>query len=297
MNSCYRMNNTNNHNMKQMLKQADALQGKTFSSMSITDVDFQRLVKFIQSNYGINLSQKRQLITGRLSVSLKQKGYSNFKDFVDHILKTRDEAEITFLLDKLTTNYTFFMREKEHLDLFQTRIIPDIVRKHQRDKTLAIWSAGCSSGEEPYNITMYLYDYLGTQASQWDTRLLATDISSKALAAAQRGVYELPDTIPPEWKRKYFRPESGGLYGVTPEVKKNVIFQTFNLMDPIRFRRKFDVIFCRNVMIYFDQPTKDALVQRFYDALVPGGYFLISYSENLSQNTPFRRLAPATFQK
>ena len=88
-----------------------------------------------------------------------------------------------------------------------------------------------------------------------------------------------------------------GTHAVTPEVRNNVIFKTFNLMDPIRFRRKFDVIFCRNVMIYFDQPTKDALVRRFYDATVPGGYLLISYSENLSQNSPYRRLATATFQK
>ena len=268
-----------------------------FSPMTISDADFAKLVRFVQSNYGIDLSQKRQLITGRLSASIRQKGYSNFSDFISNLLKTKDETEITLLLDKLTTNYTFFMREQDHLDYFRKTIIPDIVRRHQKDKTLAIWSAGCSSGEEPYNITMYLFDYLGAEAKRWDTRLLATDISSKALAAARRGVYELPDTIPPDWKKKYFVPQSGGRYVVAPAVKDNVIFQTFNLMDPIKFRRKFDVIFCRNVMIYFDQPTKDALVQRFYDATVPGGYLLISYSENLSQNTPYRRLATATFQK
>jgi chemotaxis protein methyltransferase CheR len=271
--------------------------GGAFSPMTISDADFTKLVRFVQTNYGIDLSQKRQLITGRLSASIRQKGYSSFADFINNLLKTKDETEVTLLLDKLTTNYTFFMREQDHLDYFRKTIIPDIVRRHQKDKTLAIWSAGCSSGEEPYNISMYLFDYLGTDARNWDTRLLATDISSKALASARRGVYELPDTIPADWKKKYFVPQSGGRYSVAPAVKDNVIFQTFNLMDPIKFRRKFDVIFCRNVMIYFDQPTKDALVQRFYDATVPGGYLLISYSENLSQNTPYRRLATATFQK
>ncbi len=265
--------------------------------MTISDADFTKLVRFVQTNYGIDLSQKRQLITGRLSASIRQKGYSSFADFINNLLKTKDETEVTLLLDKLTTNYTFFMREQDHLDYFRKTIIPDIVRRHQKDKTLAIWSAGCSSGEEPYNISMYLFDYLGADARNWDTRLLATDISSKALASARRGVYELPDTIPADWKKKYFVPQSGGRYSVAPAVKDNVIFQRFNLMDPIKFRRKFDVIFCRNVMIYFDQPTKDALVQRFYDATVPGGYLLISYSENLSQNTPYRRLATATFQK
>lgn len=274
-----------------------SLTGHVFSPMNISDEDFRRLVNFVKSNYGIDLNQKRQLITGRLSTTIRQKGFASFTEFVDRLLKTKDETLVTLLLDKLTTNYTFFMREKDHLDYFYNNIIPDLVRRHQKDKTLSIWSAGCASGEEPYNISMFLMDYLGSQASEWDTRLLATDISSQALAAARRGVYELPETIPPEWKRKYFVPDQNGLYMVAPAIKNNVIFQTFNLMEPICFRRKFDVIFCRNVMIYFDQPTKDALVQRFYDATVPGGYLLISYSENLSQNAPYRRLAPATFRK
>ena len=271
--------------------------GGAFSPMTISDADFIRLVRFIQNNYGIDLTQKKQLITGRLSTTLKQKGYPSFTAFVDHVLKTKDDDAVTLLLNKLTTNYTFFMREQDHLENFRKNIIPEIVRRHQKDKVLSIWSAGCSSGEEPYNISMYLFDYLGTQAKQWDTRLLATDISAQALATAKRGIYELPDTIPPEWKKKYFVPTKDGHYSVSPDIKNNVIFQPFNLMDPIKFRRKFDVIFCRNVMIYFDQPTKDALVQRFYNATVPGGYLLISYSENLSQNTPYRRLATATFQK
>jgi len=271
--------------------------GGAFNPMTITDADFTRLVKFVQGNYGIDLSQKKQLITGRLSTSIKQRGYTSFTDFVNQVIQTKDNDLITLLLDKLTTNYTFFMREKEHLDLFCQKIIPDIVQRHQRDKTLAIWSAGCSTGEEPYNITMFLFDYLGAQASQWDTRLLATDISNRAMTAAKKGVYELPDTIPPDWKKKYFVPQAGGQYQVAPKVRDNVIFQPFNLMDPIKFRRKFDVIFCRNVMIYFDQPTKDALVRRFYDATAPGGYLLISKSENLSANMPYRRLAPSTFQK
>ena len=271
--------------------------GGAFGPMSISDADFKRMVNFIQSSYGIDLSQKKQLITSRLSPALKKLGYGTFAEFVNHLLDKKENDEVTLVLNKLTTNYTFFMREKEHLDLFCQKIIPDIVQRHQRDKTLAIWSAGCSTGEEPYNITMFLFDYLGAQASQWDTRLLATDISNRAMTAAKKGVYELPDTIPPEWKKKYFVPQPGGQYQVAPKVRDNVIYQPFNLMDPIKFRRKFDVIFCRNVMIYFDQPTKDALVRRFYDATAPGGYLLISKSENLSANMPYRRLAPSTFQK
>ena len=280
-----------------MSNQIDEQVAGTFGPMTISDADFKRLANFIHSNYGIDLSQKRQLITGRLSTSIRQRGYRSFTEFVEHLLTVKDNDEITLVLNKLTTNYTFFMREKEHLDYFCNTIIPELVRRHQHDKSLAIWSAGCSSGEEPYNISMFLFDYLGAHAKEWDTRILATDISEQALASAKRGVYELPDTIPSSWRSKYFVDNKNGTHTVAQAVRDNVIFQKFNLMDPIRFRRKFDLIFCRNVMIYFDQPTKDALVQRFYDATVPGGYLLISYSENLSQQTPYRRLAPATFIK
>ena len=265
--------------------------------MMISDADFRRMVDFIKSSYGIDLSQKKQLITGRLSPAIRKLGYKSFSEFVNHLLEKRDESEVTLVINKLTTNYTFFMREQEHLDYFYKNIIPELVRRHQRDKVLSIWSAGCSSGEEPYNISMLLFDYLGPQAKDWDTRILATDISAQALSKAQKGVYDLPDTIPPDWKKKYFTANKDGSYTVAPAVRNNVIFRPFNLMEPIAFRRKFDLIFCRNVMIYFDQPTKDALVRRFYDATVPGGYLLISYSENLSPNAPYRRLATATFQK
>ena len=263
----------------------------------ISDEDFRRLTNFIQSEFGITLQEKRQLVTSRLSSMLTEQGYTSFSEFVAQLLKERDPQKIEQVLNRLTTNYTFFMRETEHFDFFTKVILPELVRKYQSKKSLAIWSAGCSSGEEPYNLSMYIKDYLGMQASQWDTRLLATDISNRAMTAAKKGVYELPDTIPADWKKKYFTPMAGGQYQVSKQVRDNVIFQPFNLMDPIHFRRKFDVIFCRNVMIYFDQPTKDALVQRFYDATVPGGYLMISHSENLGKNNPYKTVAPSTFQK
>lgn len=266
--------------------------------MTIEDADFERLTRFIQKEYGINLTKKRQLITSRLSSSLDGLGYSDFGPFVDHLLKTRDRSEMELLLNKLTTNYTYFLREKEHFSFFQNTILPELVQRHQRNKVLSIWSAGCSTGEEPYTISMYIMDFLGMRASEWDARVLATDISQRALTAAQQGIYELPDTIPEKWRHSYFVPDkASGNFQVAPKIKDNVIFRTFNLMDPIRFRLKFDVIFCRNVMIYFDQPTKDALVQRFYDATNPGGYLLIGHSESLGKNTPYRILSPATYQK
>ena len=267
--------------------------------MQLSDSDFHRLVRFVQDNYGINLKQKRLLINSRLSATLQAQGYHDFKGFVDDLLKKKDKEHIELLLNKLTTNYTYFMREKDHYQFFMDTILPDITKRNERKKVLSIWSAGCSTGEEPYNISMCIKEYLGANAGAWDTRVLATDISQRVLSQAKDPSYELPVDIPPSWRTRYFvkRKDGSGMYTVTPEIRRNVIFRTFNLMDPIRFKLKFDVIFCRNVMIYFDQPTKDALIQRFYNASSPGGYLLIGHSENISKDSPYRMLRPATFRK
>ncbi|WP_243111062.1 CheR family methyltransferase [Acutalibacter sp. 1XD8-33] len=265
--------------------------------MVISEKDFNRLVSFVQGKYGIDLHQKRQLVTSRLSGTVKSMGFNNFTEYVDYLLKKGSGDDINQLLSRLTTNYTYFMREVESFDYFTRVILPEMVRKHERDKCLSIWSAACSSGEEPYNISMYIMDYLGNKAPAWDTRLLASDISLDALTKANRGVYELPDTIPPHWKKNYFKPAGGKMYEVAPQIKSNVIFKQFNLMDPIQFKRKFDVIFCRNVMIYFDQPTKSALTRRMFDATVPGGYLIISKAENLPADLPYARVATSIFQK
>lgn len=272
--------------------------GGSFAPLPLSDNDFHRLTAFVQRNFGIDLSKKRQLIAGRLSYSVKTMGYPGFTAFIDHLLHAGDSAEIELMLNRLTTNYTFFMREPEHFAFFRDTILPDIVRRHEKDRVLSIWSAGCSSGEEPYTISMYLMDYLGAEAGRWDARVLATDISQQALSKAKEGCYELPATIPDHWKTKYFfRDGSDGHYRVAPKIRDNVIFRTFNLMDPIHFRLKFDVIFCRNVMIYFDRETKDKLISRFCEATAPGGYLLIGHSETLGVNPGYRYLAPATFRK
>lgn len=275
----------------------EAAQAGALPAMTMTDSDFERLTNFIHSKYGINLRHKRQLIISRLAFTLRSQGFQDFGEYVNYLLTKGQNDDVNLLLSKLTTNYTYFMREPEAFDFFKSSILPDVVNRHQRDSNLAIWSAGCSSGEEPYNISMYLLDHLGSRASGWDTRVLATDLSTNALSKAQAGIYELPDTIPQHWKREYFVPETDGRFAVAPRIKNNVIFRQFNLMDPIQFKRKFDVIFCRNVMIYFDQPTKNALVRRFYDATAPGGYLIISLSESLSPDTPYHRVATSIFQK
>lgn len=268
--------------------------------LTLNDNDFRKLITFIKGRYGIDLSQKRQLIIGRLSNTVVSMGYSTFTEYIEHILSQKNPQDIELMLNKLTTNYTFFLRESAHFDYFRDTVLP-YLEKTKRDHVLSIWSAGCSSGQEPYTLSMILKEYFGSKAGNWDTRVLATDISQNALKAAASGIYdeESLSAIPSAWKQKYFkRTNEAGVYQVADILKNNVIFRTFNLMDPIRFKLKFDVIFCRNVMIYFDQQTKDALVQRFFNATVPGGYLFIGHSESLNKaTTPYKYLMPSAYRK
>lgn len=197
-----------------------------FRDLVITDADFQRLVTFIHKNYGIDLSKKRQLITSRLSHSLKAKGYPDFKSFLEHLFTSKDPEDLELVLNKLTTNYTYFLREKEHFTFLQNTVLPELEKRHQRDKVLSIWSAGCSSGEEPYTLSIYLKEYFGTQANQWDTRILATDISQQAMAKAKAAVYQPPADMPAEWLHRYFVKNKTGQdsYTVAPVIRNNVIF-------------------------------------------------------------------------
>jgi chemotaxis protein methyltransferase CheR len=268
--------------------------------LTLTQQDFTRLVQFVKKNYGIDLTKKMQLITSRLSNTLISQGYTSFAEYIDHITSSGHSADLEVMLNKLTTNYTYFMREEAHFNFFRDSILPWLLST-KKNKTLSIWSAGCSSGEEPYTISMIIKETLGAQAALWDTRVLATDISQNALNSAKEAVYDEDSlkNLPSAWKSKYFvKTAEQGVYSVAPAIKSNVIFQTFNLMESIHFRLKFDVIFCRNVMIYFDQNTKDALIQRFYDATAAGGYLLIGHSETINkEKTSYKYLMPATYRK
>lgn len=268
--------------------------------LALSDSDFKRLVTFVKSTYGIDLSQKRQLICGRLTNTITALGMQSFTEYIDHILSKKSTDDIDGMLNKLTTNYTYFMREEAHFNFFRNNILPWL-ESTKKNRVLSIWSAGCSSGQEPYTLSMIIKEYFGTKASLWDTRILATDISQNVLAAATEGIYdgESLSKLPDSWRNKYFhKTNTPDMYQVSPELRQNVIFKTFNLMDPIRFKLKFDVIFCRNVMIYFDQKTKDTLVQNFYNTTVPGGYLLIGHSESLNKaTTPYQYVQPSLYRK
>jgi len=271
--------------------------------IKITDAEFAHLVDFLKRKYGINLQQKRVLLEGRLTSYLEQKGFTNYGDYIKSVEMDKTGKEITNLLNKVTTNHTFFMREAEHFHYFRDKVLPGLER-NVRDRDLRIWCAASSSGEEPYTLAMILRDYFGGKMPKWDTKLLATDLSQKVLDIARTGVYaeEAIKDVPAAWKSKYFTKASPNKNGepmvqVAQEIKNEVIYKIFNLMDPIVAKKPYQVVFCRNVMIYFDAPTKAALVDRIYDATCPGGYLFIGHTESLPKPTRYNYIMPSVYQK
>lgn len=268
--------------------------------LAINNKEFKALTEYIQLHYGVNLSRKRHLIEGRLANLLIDREFTSFAEYLDHVFHDHSKLELTDLINRLTTNHTFFMREANHFDYFRDRVLP-LLKNTVAKKDLRVWSAGCSSGQEPYTLAMIMTDFFGAEKSLWDTKVLATDISVKALEIAERGVYsaEGVQDLPAIWKLNYFQKMDQQHFQVVNTLKAEVVYRVFNLMDEVfPFKRKFHVIFCRNVMIYFDHKTKLQLINKFYDQMEPGGYLFIGHTESLSRDeTPYRYVMPAVYQK
>ncbi len=269
----------------------------------ITTKEFFLLSGYIKEAYGINLKEeKKALVKGRLGNMVTQQGFQSFTDFYEYLVKDRTGKASRDLVNRITTNHTYFMREKEHFHFFQQEVLPALI-KEAGTPDLRIWSAGCSSGEEPYTLAMLLEDYFKQGKKQWDTKILATDLSENALAKGKEGRYPAASLspLPESWKSRYFAkvPKDSSRVEITAALKGEVIFRKFNLMeDRFSFKKPFDVIFCRNVMIYFDEETKNKLVQRFYDQLRPGGYLFIGHSETIDRRcSPFQYIKPAVYKK
>lgn len=262
--------------------------------------DHERLMLYMRQTYGINLQHKQSLIEGRLGMLIQRRGFKDFHEYVNYALSDATGSEATMLVSRLTTNYTYFMREDQHYRYMQGVILPELSAA-VRDKDLRIWSAGCSSGEESYTIAMVLADFFGGIVTPWEKTVLATDISEKVLTTAREGIYtrESLERVPEYWKKAYFKKIDAETVQVVDDLRRQVQFARFNLMETrVPFRRKFHVIFCRNVMIYFDAPTKEALIQRFYDHIEPGGHLIVGMSENLQgKGTPFRQVQPSIYRK
>ncbi|NLN06874.1 MAG: protein-glutamate O-methyltransferase CheR [Firmicutes bacterium] len=268
---------------------------------NITDEEFKRLATFIKKNYGIYLKpEKKTLLVGRLQNLLVAGNYRTFTEYIDDLISDTTGEAVINLLNRITTNHTFFMREAEHFYFFRDEVLP-YLKESISNRDLRVWCAACSTGEEAYTLAMIIDEFFGAEAAFWDTRILATDISRQALEIAKKGIYsnERIEPLPASWKLKYFDRYDADNVIVKDRIKNNVIYRTFNLVERVfPFRRKLHAIFCRNVMIYFDNDTKTKLVNKFYHLLEDGGYLFIGHSESLNrETTSFKYVRPAVYRK
>ena len=267
---------------------------------TITDKEFKQLSCYIKTTIGINLKEtKKTFMVSRLHNVLLEMGFKSFSEYYDYIIADKTGNAVVTLIDKITTNHTFFMREPDHFYYFKDKVLP-YLKNTVKDKDLRIWSAGCSSGEEPYVLAMIIDEFFGEEKKKWDRKVLATDISNRALKKAVEGIYSKEEiaSIPIQWKLKYLKPLSKEKFVIVDKIKNEVIFRKFNLMDAFPFKKKFHVIFCRNVMIYFDNDTKYQLLNKIYNSLDNGGYLFVGHSESFNRKmSKFKNIAPAIYRK
>ncbi|MFP4543547.1 MAG: CheR family methyltransferase [Candidatus Kapaibacterium sp.] len=273
------------------------------SYVTISNEEFKRIRDYIYKNIGINLTeQKKALLMGRLQKLLRKYSFVNFEEYYNFVVQDKSGKALSELANSISTNHTFFYREYDHFEYFKDTALPEISRlmKARGENDIRVWSAGCSSGEEPYTLVMLMMEYFGKAYNELKAGVLATDISETALQKAMAGVYasERFGNMPKKYISRYFR-KKGDNYEVTPEVKKEVTYRKFNLMVPrFPFKKQFDVIFCRNVMIYFDEPTRENLVSKFYDFTAPGGHLFIGHSETIKKSsTKYHYIKPAVYRK
>jgi len=270
----------------------------------LNDLLFEKFRKLIFEESGINLnSEKKELVRTRLLRRLQKCEIPSYKEYYDYVIK--DSAEMVHMLDAISTNLTSFFREPKHFQFLNNKLLPELINETRKkdSRRIRVWSAGSSTGEEPYSLMMTVLEHI-ENALVWDIKLLATDISTEVLGKAKKGVYasDRMKTIPQNLTRKYFQKGCGknnGLMKVKENVKKLIHFNRINLMDnTYPFSGLFDFIFCRNVMIYFDRKTQEELINKFYSHLQKGGYLFIGHSESLTGVThPFSYIQPTIYRK
>jgi len=275
--------------------------GVILEGPQLSDAEFFSFCQLVHQHAGIHLTpQKKELVRGRLMKILRQRGISSFRDYYQKVLQDQSGLELVHLLDAISTNQTSFWREPGHFEYLAREILPTWRSRGPVQRT--IWSAGCSSGEEPYTLAMVCLDVLEDQDLS-RLKILASDINTQVLEQARRGVYPFSrvEPLPEDYRRRFCQRGVGkceGLVRVKPEVRQFVEFFRLNLMDPLPFGEELDLIFCRNVMIYFSKQTQAELVKKFYRCLKPGGYLFIGHSESLcGHQNGFHYLRPTIYRK
>ena len=274
------------------------------SMMKMTDREFQQLRELVYERLGINLTEKkRSMLIGRLQKLLRTSSFKNFQDYYEYLVSDSSMTAMTELIDRVTTNYSFFYRGKSHFEFFIQSALPEVVAslKRRNSRDLRVWTAGCSTGEEPYMLAILMREFFGNEYGMWDGGILATDISEKVLNFALEGVYpeDRAKEIPVQLKNKYLNKLNDGQLAIKDSIKREVVFRKFNLKNThYPFQKPFQIIFCRNVMIYFDKQTRDTLLHRFYEVTEPDGYLFVGHSETLGrEQNLYKYIMPAVYRR
>ena len=251
-----------------------------------TNADFEKIRVFVKSETGIKLSDgKKNMVYGRLSRRLRQVGLSRFSEYFDLVTGNEAADERGQFINAITTNLTSFFREEHHFDYLKNEVVPRLMQENGVSKKIRIWSAGCSTGEEPYSIAIALYESI-PNIEKWDIRILATDLDTNVLAHGEQGIYDIEriSALSPARKSTWFLKGKGGNSGsvkVDPRLQSLITFRQLNLMGAWPMKGPFDFMFCRNVVIYFDKDTQKILFDRYANLLTADANLFLGHSESM----------------
>lgn len=273
-----------------------------FNNIPLKEREFERLSSFIFNNYGIKMPiVKKIMLQSRLQKRLRHLAIDSFEKYIEYVFSDKGSEEIIHMMDVVSTNKTDFFREPTHFEFLSDVILPEIYEGKQ--SSVKIWSAGSSSGEEAYTIAMVIEEYMASH-SHINYEIYGSDISTDMLKKAISGVYKMEKVfnIPESYKKKYLlksKDSQKKLVRVKPHLRTKVNFFRFNLIDPVyKAPNDFDIVFCRNTLIYFERNTQESVINKLCTHLKPGGYFILGHSESITNmNVPLKNIRPTIFRK
>lgn len=274
-----------------------------FFNTKMSDTEFNKLSKFIYEEYGIKMPPaKKTMLQSRLHKRLRDLNMTSFKAYIDHVFSANGQEEVIHMMDVVSTNKTDFFREPAHFDFLSQYALPSYIQSN-RNKSLKVWSAGCSSGEEPYTLAIVFSEFTEKYPG-FSYSIYATDISTRVLRTAINAVYKEDRVaqVPMSIKRKYMlrsKDRQNPTVRIVPKLRRQVNFQRLNLMDKsYNVYEDFDMVFCRNVLIYFDRDTQEQVINKLCTKLKPNGYFFLGHSESITNmRVPLKQIKPTIFQR
>ena len=281
------------------------MEALTIQEIILSERDFRKISDLVYEHCGINLHDgKKELVRARLAKRLRLGKFKTFPEYVKHVLEDKSGKEFSILIDSLSTNLTSFFRERQHFEFMRNELLLSMLERKRKKHDFKIrgWSAGCSSGEEPYSIAITLLEAVQGKG-RWDVKILATDISASMLKIARKGIYdkERIDPVPKIQKNRYLirhRINGQKVFEVNKKLRDVVIFKYLNLMKDWPIKGPLDFIFCRNVIIYFDKPTQQNLITRYWNLLDSGGVLFTGHSESLTGiKHKFNYVQPTIYMK